>query len=1290
LYLANNLRIIRLILIVILAFPTLTKASHILGGEITYTHIVDLKYKVTAIIYRDCNGCKLMGAGGGESNVDCGKIDLFLATSDNSTCGRQNLTKLSIERKKIVELLPKCASAKSKCVSNSNLSFGVEAHYFEVEINFENYNSYKGCSFDIYTNISWRTKGISTIDDDQPFYNFARLNPWIAHNSPTLKSEISPIVFCNQPVFYSHAGNDTDRDSLSFHMVPALSDYNKNVSYKAGYNITNPLDVYCPEVPCVNNPTAFPPTGFSFNSKTGDIVFTPVNCGQTALLVLEVKKWRKINGKAELVSIVRRDLQYIVMNGSENSPPQFTKTFNTIEVCAGEEICFDIDLIDNAFVYPDNSKGPNDDVKLAWDNGISGATFEQNATNQTGKFKGRFCWKTKSSDANINPYFFTVYANDGACPLNAVSSKTYQIVVKPSPKVELVQKKLECGYIEISSKTEDNLVQSFWKIGLAGDPTSESIDNKSSFVFKANKPGKYRVFYQGKDQNNCNAILEDSFTVSNVDLKGFSISTIGNTIVCDKDSLKLKVSVNNNYSITQTSWYKGVTEIHKGSELLVNADLNNHNGILKIIVNAKLNDRVCVDSVNINVLINSLPTITGSNTIERCYANESLGTIFNTTPLNGIWSSTINGLIKTDYTLDNSIIGNRNSDKNFTLTYTITDSKTGCKADKQFILSLLSLPLLKTEEASLCKGVGNFYIDNLILEPVLKSQQNLKWQSENNQINTTIDPINGRLFLDPLLYADGEYSFYVQNKGLNGCISYDTTKLTLLNVLKISYNGKDTFCGGTELDLINTLKISPRGGGWYSSTNSEWFNGGKLSANACGPISLNYTYDKFGCYDQLSLNVFAECMNDIQFVNRFDTVCDNYAAVNLIATPNGGFWRGPGIANNIFTPIGLTTGKHQLSYEIHGIVCKKNADYPVWVIESPQITDFGIKEVICQGQTWDLNLLNYNAKEAYYKIDSEAPIHLTNNERIESIIPNPQQVAKGGVMLQLLARNDGLCQPIKLDFEVKISQKANINFELPVNGCVPFKYKISPNYSVTNSGVKSYNWTIIDKKVVTSTLAEPTHTFSETGSYGVNLKLVNNDNCVFDYNFENFINVNPTPEAAFNTIPDYFVSVLDPSFQFINESKTQGKSTYNWNFGTNNINHKSSLSNPKFVYPSDTGKFMVSLLVTNEFGCSATAFKYLNVGPDIKIYIPNAFTPDLKGPEQNATFNIIVFNQKAFEIVIINRWGEVVYKSSDINQGWDGTLGGNNCLPGVYVYQIKVTSKTGKTYDYSGTVNLIR
>ena len=1267
----------------------MANASHILGGEITYTHISDLKYKITTIIYRDCSGCKLMGAGGGESNVDCGKIDLFLATSANSSCGRQNLAKLNIERKKIVELLPTCSNVKTKCVANSNLSFGVEAHYFEVEVDFENYNTYKGCSFDIYTNISWRTKGISTIDDDQPFYNFARLNPWVIHNSPVLKNEISPIVFCNQPVYYSHAGNDKDRDSLSFHMVPALSDYNKNVSYKAGYNTSNPLDVFCTEIPCVNSPTSNPPTGFSFNSQTGDIVFTPTNCGQTALLVLEVKKWRKINGKAELISIVRRDLQYIVMNGSENNPPLFDKSFGSIEVCAGEELCFDIDVNESQFIYPDNSKGPNDEVKLTWDSGIIGASFEQKTTNQTGKFKGRFCWKTKLTDAGANPYFFTVYANDGNCPLNAVSSKTFQIIVKPAPKVNLVQNKLECGYIELTAQTNNTLSQNYWKVGLEGDLTSEVTSDKNKFFYKANRPGKYRILYQGRDLNNCNAIIQDSVLFMAPELKGYNISTVGNTLVCDKDSLKLNITVNNNYSINQINWIKNGTVIYNGNPLNQLADRSQHNGLVKIIVDAKFNDRQCIDSVDLNLLVNELPVINGNKVVERCHANETLTNIFSSTPNNGVWKSAVFDLVNADNTLNKDVIGNRNVDKSFVFTYTISDSKTGCKNAEQFDLTLFNLPILKTEEASLCKGIGNFYIDNLILQPVLKSQQNLTWESQNNEITTLLDPINGRLYLDPLLYPDGEYTFYVQNRGLNGCISYDTTKLSLLKVLKITYNGRDTFCGGTELDLINTFKISQRGGGWYCSTNADWIKGNKLSQDACGDITMNYTYDKFGCFDQLFLNVFAECMSDIQFVNRFDTICNNYSPFALEASPTGGAWNGAGVEANIFNAAGLN-GKYQIGYSVQGMVCNKKSEFPVWVIEAPQISNYGLKDVICEGQSWDLNLLNYKGKTAYYQIDGNTPIVLTNNERIVSYEPNTQQIAKGNITLKLTINNDGLCAPLSNTYPLKISQKPTIVFDPIINGCVPFKLKISPTYSFTNSSIKNYNWILFDKKTTTSILAEPTHTFHETGLFGLELKITNSDNCIYDYVFDKLVAVHPSPDAIFSTVPDYFVSVLDPSFQFINESKTQGNSTFNWNFGTNNINHTSTVSNPRFTYPSDTGRFMVSLKVINVFGCSSTAFKYVNVGPDISIYIPNAFTPDLKGPEQNATFNVIALNHKDIDIVIINRWGEQVYHSNDINNGWDGTLAGNNCLPGVYVYQIKLTSKTGKTYSYNGTVNLIR
>jgi hypothetical protein len=50
----------------------------------------------------------------------------------------------------------------------------------------------------------------------------------------------------------------------------------------------------------------------------------------------------------------------------------------------------------------------------------------------------------------------------------------------------------------------------------------------------------------------------------------------------------------------------------------------------------------------------------------------------------------------------------------------------------------------------------------------------------------------------------------------------------------------------------------------------------------------------------------------------------------------------------------------------------------------------------------------------------------------------------------------------------------------------------------------------------------------------------------------------------------------------------------------------------------------------------------------------------------------------------------VVFQSDDISEGWDGTSFGKPSMPGVYVYDIQLVSRTGKKYKYNGTLNLIR
>ena len=135
-------------------------------------------------------------------------------------------------------------------------------------------------------------------------------------------------------------------------------------------------------------------------------------------------------------------------------------------------------------------------------------------------------------------------------------------------------------------------------------------------------------------------------------------------------------------------------------------------------------------------------------------------------------------------------------------------------------------------------------------------------------------------------------------------------------------------------------------------------------------------------------------------------------------------------------------------------------------------------------------------------------------------------------------------------------------------------------------------------------------------------------------------------------------------------------------FSTNN--------NPTYLLPADTGNFKIILIAESDVACKDTASQNVLVVPDIIAFIPNAFTPDNKGPKANSVFRVTSDHAQEYHIDIFNKWGQKVYASHNIEEVWDGTYLGQYCQNGVYVYAIVLINKAGKEYNYHGTVNLIR
>lgn len=127
------------------------------------------------------------------------------------------------------------------------------------------------------------------------------------------------------------------------------------------------------------------------------------------------------------------------------------------------------------------------------------------------------------------------------------------------------------------------------------------------------------------------------------------------------------------------------------------------------------------------------------------------------------------------------------------------------------------------------------------------------------------------------------------------------------------------------------------------------------------------------------------------------------------------------------------------------------------------------------------------------------------------------------------------------------------------------------------------------------------------------------------------------------------------------------------------------VSNPS-VSPNVNTKYTVQ--GRTESGCSVTRDLDVIVKNDNVITVPNAFTP---GKRSSGTLKVIqkgISNLKSFSIY--NKWGQKIFETSDINQGWDGTFKGEPQPLGVYIYTVEAIGVAGQTITKQGNVTLIR
>lgn len=274
--------------------------------------------------------------------------------------------------------------------------------------------------------------------------------------------------------------------------------------------------------------------------------------------------------------------------------------------------------------------------------------------------------------------------------------------------------------------------------------------------------------------------------------------------------------------------------------------------------------------------------------------------------------------------------------------------------------------------------------------------------------------------------------------------------------------------------------------------------------------------------------------------------------------------------------------------------------------------------------------------------------------------------------------------PIYYYFNVLVIPSPPNNLQADIiSGCAPLTVHFIESSPDEN---QTYWWNFGDSNSANVSESKiPIHTFVNPGNYTVSLTTTNIYGCQTQQIIPNLIHVYANPEAKFVTDP-YTITMLNTNINFINLST--GATSYYWNFGDGD---SSSFENPYHQYPSIPAQYNAYLVAISEHGCLDTSWQRIEVMGEYTFYTPTAFSPD--NDSKNEVWRVYAtnINFSTFELVIIDRWGEVIFETKDIEKTWDGRAkNGDKLVPvGTYTWIAKFKDNHNITRIKTGPITII-
>ncbi|MBL0765681.1 PKD domain-containing protein [Marivirga atlantica] len=529
----------------------------------------------------------------------------------------------------------------------------------------------------------------------------------------------------------------------------------------------------------------------------------------------------------------------------------------------------------------------------------------------------------------------------------------------------------------------------------------------------------------------------------------------------------------------------------------------------------------------------------------------------------------------------------------------------------------------------------------------------------------------------------------------------------------VDLNGNAAICLGSSTDL----DLSFTGDGPFSISylaNSDTLTANNLSASSSLTVSpdVNTVYriieliDVRGCTGNILGSPVSVQVNSLPTaeISGADTICYG-DETNLIFDLTG---RGPwtvtytdGVDQNTFT---TSFNRHfepiiPTATRTYSIISVTDSNTPVCTgttTGNPQIFVYPQLEASftftpeqpSQPDDATITITNTTTNKNSWEYEWDFGDGTISNE----VDPAPHTYEDFGDFVLKMTATNGLCTDT---YQAVISIDAVspiVDFRAtPLEGCLPLVVEFENLSRFADPG--TYQWEFGDNQRVRA-VENPTHVYTSPGTYTVTLTADNITRNQQTETKEAYITVYETPQSSF-TIPDEFRQVFTgEEVQFVNTSI--GADEFVWKFGDGN---QSFDENPVHVY-GDSGVYDITLIAINSTtGCEDSfaldAQVKVILGGESKI--ANAFTPSRAGPgsaSSNVQSNDIFLPQvegvSEFNMLIYNRWGELLFESNDKTIGWDGYYKGQLMPQGVYVYRLELVYENGRRETKVGDITLIR